>query len=97
MLGHAKSHALSLNLEFDLDISDVVIPSHCPLLGIPLNSAAPSQAPEIPSLDRIDNTRGYTKENVWVISWRANVLKRDASFEELQLIAGNWKKRRESA
>lgn len=39
-----------------------------------------------PSLDRFDNAKGYTPENIVVISSRANRLKSNASLEELQAI-----------
>jgi uncharacterized protein YaiL (DUF2058 family) len=39
-----------------------------------------------PSLDRFDNTKGYTVENVRVICLRCNILKRDATVEELEAI-----------
>ena len=40
-----------------------------------------------PALDRIDNTKGYIRGNVWVISHRANQMKVDANIEELKLFA----------
>jgi hypothetical protein len=42
--------------------------------------------PNSPSIDRIDPARGYIKENIWVISHRANQIKSDASHEELKLV-----------
>ena len=39
-----------------------------------------------PSLDRIDGAKGYVKGNVRVISHRANMLKNDATIEELELV-----------
>lgn len=36
-----------------------------------------------PTLDRIDNTKGYVIGNVMWISWRANRLKGDATIQEL--------------
>ena len=39
------------------------------------------------SLDRADNSRGYVKGNVVVISWRANDLKSNGSADELEAVA----------
>lgn len=36
-----------------------------------------------PSLDRKDPAKGYVKGNVWVISYRANAIKQDATLAEL--------------
>ncbi|HWH73392.1 MAG TPA: hypothetical protein VNV16_03915, partial [Methylibium sp.] len=32
----------------------------------------------------IDSRRGYTTDNVWVICWRANQIKNDATLDELK-------------
>jgi len=39
-----------------------------------------------PSIDRVDNSKGYVPGNVRIISWRANRLKNDATVEEMELI-----------
>jgi hypothetical protein len=92
LLGHAKGRAQREGLTFDLEFDDIKIPSNCPLLGIPLDPAADERAPNLPSLDRLDNSKGYVKGNVWVISWRANTLKRDASLAELEAVVEGWRK-----
>lgn len=63
---------------------DIVIPSVCPVLGIPLFLVGSKRTDNSPSVDRVDSTRGYTKDNVRIISWRANKLKQDASLEEVE-------------
>jgi hypothetical protein len=69
------------------------IPDYCPMLGIPLNYDGTgiegdwSRKDNSPSLDRIDSSKGYTKGNIHVISWRANRIKNDSTPEELMQIA----------
>jgi hypothetical protein len=43
-----------------------------------------------PSLDRVDNSKGYTKDNVWVISQLANKMKNNASLDQLRCFASFW-------
>ena len=88
MYRRAKRRARDKGREFTLEKSDIVIPDLCPILGVPLVVHQGSGAwPDSPSLDRIDNSRGYTKDNVWVISQRANQMKGSASAEELKAFA----------
>lgn len=89
LLQQAKTRSKSKNLEFNLDITDVIVPKICPLLLILLMVAKNSLTANSPSLDRIDSSRGYVKDNVWVISHRANTIKNDATLKELQLITKN--------
>jgi hypothetical protein len=81
-------------LPFDLTVEDIQTPTHCPILGIELkrNTGGKSYKGNSPSLDRIDPTKGYVKDNVQVISQRANVMKNDATFDELKRFA-DWIKR----
>jgi hypothetical protein len=82
-------------------VSDIPtpLPLTCPVLGCALiydfaeHPGTTRQAhPCAASLDRLDSSRGYVRGNVAVISWRANVLKGDATLEELeQLVA--WMRR----
>ncbi len=84
MLCAAKARAKRLGLEFDLDLSDIVIPKKCPVLGIDLKFTEGKQNQGTPALDRIDNSKGYIKGNVAVISHKANRVKSDLSFEEIK-------------
>lgn len=84
MWNRAKASAKKHGWTFDLEPSDIIIPKTCPLLGIVLERKPGVQADSTPSLDRIDSSFGYVRGNVWVISWRANNLKSNASLGELK-------------
>ena len=86
LLNHARNSAKRKGLDFNIDLSDVLIPTHCPALGIALDCAAPSHAWNLPSLDRVDPDKGYVKGNVWVISWRANRIKQNSTLAELRML-----------
>lgn len=86
LLYSARERAYKAGIEFDLEESDIDIPKLCPIFGTPLQMAAGRVDDASPTLDRIDNSRGYVRGNVWVISWRANRLKSDATLDELRLI-----------
>ena len=83
----AKKRAKKRGMGFDLDITDVVIPEKCPCLGINLSTAVDQAQDNSPSLDRIDSSQGYTKDNIWVISYKANRIKNDATPDELLAVA----------
>lgn len=91
-----RSGAKKRNLEFTLEEKDIVIPSVCPVLGIPLFLVGGKRTDNSPSVDRVDSTRGYTKDNVRIISWRANKLKQDASLEEVEKILSYMKQNAKS-
>ena len=82
----ARTRAQASGVEFSISEQDIVVPDICPILGIPLSVGVGRQHDGSPSLDRFDNLRGYTPDNVRVISWRANDLKRNATIEELERI-----------
>lgn len=71
--------------------ADIVWPTHCPVLGLELDYTPRGQGrifnnPANPTLDRWDNSKGYVPGNVFVISWRANTLKNNATWQELQAV-----------
>ena len=85
MYRRAKSRAKIKGLEFSIEVSDIDIPQFCPILGIELkvHKGKPGHYDDSPSLDRFNNDEGYIKENVWVVSAKANKMKSSASPEEL--------------
>lgn len=88
----AKNRAKTSGLEFNIEVSDIVIPEFCPVLGLKLEKGEGRQQDNSPTLDRIDSSKGYVKGNIEVISWRANSLKKDATPEELQKLATYYKR-----
>ena len=87
MIVNARARSRRSGLEFRISEDDIVIPEVCPVLGIPLVVGRHKQPSDnSPSLDRMDNLRGYTPDNVCVISWRANSLKGNATVEEVEKI-----------
>jgi hypothetical protein len=67
--------------------ADIRIPEFCPVLGIPLKPGKGQATANSPSLDRIDPNGGYTRENTHVISHRANMIKNNATPDELAKVA----------
>lgn len=88
-----KARCKKNGIPFGLDLSDLVVPTHCPVFGLPLVRNGRVMADDNPSVDRIDPALGYVKGNVWVISWRANRLKNNAKLWELEALVGALKKR----
>lgn len=83
----AKERANKYNLPFTIEVGDIIIPTHCPILGIPLYSGPGRVHANSPSIDRITPSLGYTKDNIWVISHKANLMKTNATKEELIVFA----------
>jgi hypothetical protein len=82
----ARWNAKNRGREFSIELSDLPeVPERCPVFGTPLRSDG--RTDDRPSLDRIDNSRGYVPGNVIFVSYRANRLKGDATPDELQQLA----------
>jgi len=82
LLISARKRAKEKGLEFNLEITDIVIPPICPVLKVPMVIGTNTA----PSIDRIDSTKGYVKGNIKIISKRANTIKSDGTIEEHQAI-----------
>lgn len=89
ILTHIRSRCKSRGIEFAITEKDIVVPERCPLLDIPLEFGDNNCKAASPSVDRIDNTKGYVPGNVWVISHRANTMKGNSSTEELRTFCSN--------
>jgi len=83
-----KQRAKKKNIEFSIGVEDIVFPKYCPILNIELKRATGNSPQDSsPSVDRIDSSRGYTKDNIQVISNLANKMKNSATPEQLILFA----------
>ena len=89
----ARGRAATKKLPFSIRAADIKIPEKCPVLGIRLVRGLGISHAGSPSLDRLDNRRGYVPGNVAVISHRANRLKGDASLAELRALV-QWMEER---
>jgi hypothetical protein len=83
-----KARAKSINVEFSITIEYLksIWKNICPIYGYELKFNN-KRANNSYSVDRIDNSKGYIIGNLHIISWRANVLKNNATIEELEKIA----------
>jgi hypothetical protein len=79
-----------VGVPFDLDLDHVVevFPENhvCPILKTKMKWLDTRRDPNWPSLDRIEPKKGYVKGNVAWMSNRANTIKNNATFEEVELI-----------
>lgn len=90
ILRSAKQTAKVKHLEINIELSDIVIPSVCPILKIPFSfNRREGKRFNGPSLDRINPSKGYIKGNIWVISDLANRMKNNATIEQLKQF-GEW-------
>ena len=89
ILRGAKNRAKRKGLEFSLTKDWILnsTPEKCPVLGLEFSYINnPTQKLKVgnsPSIDRIHSDKGYTPDNCIMISLRANVIKNNATPEEL--------------
>lgn len=87
MLDRVRSRAKILKVDFNLSLEDIKIPEYCPILGVKIQYD--HKKATSPSLDRIDPLGGYTKDNVQIICNKANMMKNNATKEQLLKFA-HW-------
>ena len=84
--GGAKRRAKRKGIEFNILTYKSLpkVPKYCPILGIPLKVGKGAGTDNSPSLDRINNNKGYTIENIQIISRKANQMKSNATLKEIE-------------
>lgn len=92
----ARSRAKKSGIKFNLRRGDLIVPTHCPALGTPLVIGDGVMTRNSPTIDRIDNRKGYVRGNVIVVSYLANAIKTDATPEQIRKVADfylslNWR------
>lgn len=96
LLYSAKMRAKNKGFEFSVTAEDFEPIYFCPLLPsikFSFNNGPGHERDTSMSLDRIDPTKGYTKENTWIISYRANRIKSNATIEEFEKMALIWRRK----
>jgi hypothetical protein len=88
LLLSAKHRSIKKGVPCTIIEEDIHIPAVCPVLGISIEKRFNADGkkgayPNSPSLDRIDNLKGYEKGNIQVISSKANSMKNSATPKEL--------------
>jgi hypothetical protein len=94
LCNNLKASAKKRGIPFDLtpnQIDDIGIPLTCPVLNIPIYFYREEQKPDSISFDRIDSSKGYTKDNIVVISFRANQLKSNATLAEMEALVNFYR------
>ncbi len=90
LLNATKRSARVRDLEHTITLEDIIIPTKCPYLNAELtHQMGKGVVSTNSSIDRIDNTKGYIKGNVQVISMLANTMKSNATIEQLITFATN--------
>lgn len=79
IISQLSGRAKKRGLEFNISVVDIVIPNVCPIRLTPFVFNEGHVQDNSPSIDRIDNDRGYVKGNVRVISYRANAMKNNCT------------------
>jgi hypothetical protein len=90
LVNASKQRAKLKNREHTITVEDIKglypVDGKCPVFGFDLEFNDVGFRETSPSIDRIDSSRGYTKDNIQIISWKANRLKAYATVEDLEIL-----------
>lgn len=90
MIIDAKRRALNRGLDFNLN-KELHFPEVCPVLGISMAHGKETWF-NSPTIDRIDNSKGYTMDNVIVVSALANSIKTSATPKQILQVGAFYDK-----
>lgn len=79
LISRARTRARSKGVKCTLKRGDLNIPDVCPVFSTPFVAKTEYAM----SIDAIDPSKDYTKDNVQIISMKANAMKNSATKEEL--------------
>lgn len=84
----ARNRARRKNIPFSITVEDIIIPQHCPVLGMTLvsNISKGRTYDNSPTIDRIIPNIGYIPSNIRVISHKANSIKGSSTLDELRAV-----------
>jgi hypothetical protein len=91
MYSSSRKRAKILNISHDINSTYLIsiAPQVCPILNIKLDYLSKEKSKNSPSLDRINPDVGYIVGNVHIISYLANLMKSNATTQEL-ISFGKW-------
>ena len=92
LLNSIRSKCKKRNIPFNLTLEDIIIPDSCPVFGFTLERSEGYRSDRSASIDRIDPKLGYVKGNIVVVSMKANQMKSNGNWQELQKLADFYKK-----
>jgi len=91
LLNAMRQRARKMSLPFNLELGDILIPRLCPVLGIEIVRNTGGVKFNSPSVDRIIPSLGYTKGNIIIVSHKANMIKSNATPDEILKVGEFYK------
>ena len=90
LINASKQRAKNKNREHNITVEDIKaiypLDGCCPIFGMKLEFNSAGFRENSPSIDRVDSTKGYTPDNIQIISWKANRIKGYATLQELEML-----------
>lgn len=85
-LQRSKKNCLGFDLDRDFIFQKLLVGT-CEVTGIPFDLTGGERKPHTPSIDRIDPSRGYTKDNVQLVVWIYNAAKSTFTHSDVMYLA----------